>query len=121
MDGDIMVLIDGWKELFILFKATFLRNPAAQYEMSNRYRHSNYPNPKKADKLLRKAAKHGHAQAQYELGRFYSHSEEEMVRWCHKAAEQGHAEAQHDLRECYAKGIGVDRNPKEARKWGCWG
>ena len=39
-----------------------------------------------------------------------------FIRYC-KAAEQGDAQAQYNLGVCYEKGIGVTKNPEEARKW----
>jgi TPR repeat protein len=44
-------------------------------------------------------------------------NDEEAFRWCRKAAEQGHAGARFRLAAMYRDGVGVERNPKEAKKW----
>ena len=44
-------------------------------------------------------------------------NDQEAFKWCRKAAEQGHALSQLRLAEMYRDGIGVERNPKEAKKW----
>ncbi len=37
--------------------------------------------------------------------------------WYRKAAEQGHAAAQNNLGECYAEGVGVEKDPAQAVVW----
>ena len=64
----------------------------------------------------RQAAEQGDADAQYNLGIFYSQDDSvdkdmtEAVKWFRKAAELGHVEAQFNLALCYAKGEGVDKD-----------
>ncbi|MBR6436610.1 MAG: sel1 repeat family protein, partial [Thermoguttaceae bacterium] len=71
----------------------------------------------------RQAAEQGDADAQYNLGVFYSQDDSvdkdmtEAVKWFRKAAELGHVEAQFNLALCYAKGEGVDKDTEEALKW----
>ena len=76
-----------------------------------------------AVKWYRKAAKQGHSQAQFNLGRCYEsgkgvqQNDEEAAKWYRKAAEQGHEEAQCDLGLCYEEGRGVAQDYVEAVKW----
>lgn len=73
---------------------------------------------------FRKAAKQGHAQAQFELGEFYYVGSRkipqdyyEAVDWYRKAAAQGLAKAQLMLGGAYTLGKGVQRNDREGEKW----
>jgi TPR repeat protein len=76
-----------------------------------------------AVKWYRKAAVHGDATAQYNLGVFYdqgkgvSQDYAEAVEWYRKAAAQGHASAQNNLGACYYAGQGVPQDYIEAVKW----
>lgn len=51
---------------------------------------------KKRMQMLKMAARHGHAQAQYVLGMIYSNDDrtEKAINWLSKAAQQGHVNAQ---------------------------
>ena len=70
-----------------------------------------------------KAANHGNAVAQYNLGAAYLKGEgtsqnfAEAVRWLRKAADQGSATAQYNLGTMYAAGQGVPLDYAEAMKW----
>jgi hypothetical protein len=72
---------------------------------------------------LRKAAEHGDAQAQYDLGVQYAKGDgvpqdEEIAMACYrKAAELGYVEAQNRLAFWYYEGRGVGQNYAEAAKW----
>ena len=76
-----------------------------------------------AIKWYRKAAKQGHADAQFKLGYMHNHSEgiagdsKEALRWYRMAAEQGNAKAQHSLGMLYREGFGVRADRDESRKW----
>ena len=74
-----------------------------------------------AAKWYRKAADQGHAEAEYQLGRFCHSSvnggEAEAAQWYRKAADQGHADAQFEIGDCYASGTGVAKDEVEAIKW----
>jgi TPR repeat protein len=76
-----------------------------------------------AVKWYRKAAEHGNAAAQYNLGVFYDQGKgvgqyfAEAVQWYRKAAEQGYASAQNNLGVCYYAGQGVPQDHTEAVKW----
>ncbi len=76
-----------------------------------------------AVKWWRKAADHGFAAAQSDLGRCYSTGDGvakdmvEAVKWFRKAAEQGFAKSQHNLGICYSRGEGVDKDLVEAATW----
>lgn len=73
-----------------------------------------------SEEFLKKAAKKGHADAQFMLGLFYSEgmgvrkSYQEAVRWWRQAASQDNADALSSLGDCYLKGDGVENNPAEA-------
>ena len=74
-------------------------------------------------KWLKKAAKHGNADAQWFLGRHYlaeggsSKDLARAVEFLKQAASQKHPRACQDLGECYADGIGVKCDPKKATHW----
>ena len=63
-------------------------------------------------KWYTKAAEHGYAIAQYNLGRLYFHSENFTMaaKWYTKAAEQEDEDALVELGYLYFKGLGVQRN-----------
>lgn len=73
--------------------------------------------------VLKKAAKQGDAEAQYQLGHCYysgdgvEESHLEALKWFRKAAEQGFARAQCELGNCYCTGNGIEENHTEAFKW----
>ena len=78
-----------------------------------------------------KAAKQGHAEAQFKVAMFkleldsigYIVSDEnhanytEGIQWLDKSASQGHAEAQFYLGKCYAEGFGISTDKEEAIMW----
>ena len=77
-----------------------------------------------------KAAKQGHAEAQYWLGKLYYFGSFGTIQlgvveqdpaiaaeWYRKAAEQGHAEAQSWLAYLYDSGDGVEQDPTVAASW----
>ena len=76
-----------------------------------------------AVKWYRKAAGHGHSNAQYYLGCCYDSNEgvnkdmAEVVKWYRKAAGQGHSNAQFCLGCCYQFGEGLEQDVAEAVKW----
>ena len=73
------------------------------------------------------AASAGDAEAQFELGNFFtsknaSHKKEPSdaktaFAWYHKAATQGHGDAQYRLALAYADGVGVGRDSVLAASW----
>ena len=71
----------------------------------------------------RKAAEQGHAEAQHNLGIFYSTGigvKEDLVQaasWYRKAAEQGFAKAQLKLGFLYSNGLGVPKDFVQATSW----
>jgi len=71
----------------------------------------------------RRAAEHGDANAQFNLGVCCANGQgvkqdyEEAVAWFHRAAEQGNAEAQYYLGRCYEYGTGVEQDHEEAVTW----
>ncbi len=83
------------------------------------YEDGNYP---EAEKWYRQAANLGHAEAQYELGKFYQacikhkvkENPNEVRQWFRKAAEQGHVQAQYELGDYYRW---HEHNYAEAAKW----
>ena len=78
------------------------------------------------------SAEEGNAEAQYQLGNFYSHVSrsynrenafvvekdwKKAIKWYTKAAKQGHADAQYTLGMCYAEGRGVKEDWQKAIEW----
>ena len=94
---------------------------------------------KTAEKYFLAAAEKGHAEAQFTLGKYYSHGcgydvedvlhgrivsvevvardPAKAVKWWRKAAKQGHVGAMVRLGDCYRNGDGMDPDPAEAFKW----
>ena len=94
---------------------------------------------KTAEKYFLSAAEKGHAEAQFTLGKYYSHGcgfdvedvmharivsvevvakdKAKAVKWWRKAAEQGHVGAMVRLGDCCRNGDGMDPDPAEAVKW----
>ena len=77
----------------------------------------------KAFKWLRRAAKRGDANAQFNLGRLYEAGDgidknlERAAKWYLLAAEQDHSKAQANLGWLYINGAGVEEDLDEAEKW----
>ncbi len=69
--------------------------------------------------LLLKAAEKGNAEAQYEMGIYFSLDKKysEAVRWFYKAAGQEHGKAQFECGECCLYGKGVPKNKDKAVEW----
>jgi uncharacterized protein len=69
------------------------------------------------------AAKKGHAEAQFNLGRLYAtgngvpKDEEQAARWVRAAASQGYAPAQARLGVRYANGMGMEKSDRRAYFW----
>lgn len=79
-------------------------------------------NDKLAAAWFEKAANHGNAEAQYQLGNLYENSQlpkdyKVAAAWYHKAAQQGSAKAQARLGVFYTEGMGVNKNTNEALLW----
>merc|ERR1711865_1320546 len=79
---------------------------------------------KKAVELYEKAAKRGHANAQYNLGVSYdqgihglTQSSKRAIEYYTLAAEQGHEKAQFNLGNMYADGNGIEQSYSKAREW----
>jgi TPR repeat protein len=78
------------------------------------------PSKEKALESIRKAAGHGHADAQYSLGNYYYSNAasiqdlETAANWYQKSADQGLANAQCALADCYYLGKGRTQNYYEA-------
>ncbi|MFA6174195.1 MAG: tetratricopeptide repeat-containing serine protease family protein [Kiritimatiellales bacterium] len=102
----------------------------AQYGLGRYYEFSEDKDSKEAGKWYRLAAEQGYAEAQFRLGVWYDPTTnmfdevanehgaaEEAFKWFKLAAEQEHSGAQISLGNCYAKGIGVQKDHKEAAKW----
>jgi TPR repeat protein len=87
------------------------------------YNDGNY---KKADKLFKKAANQGNADAQYKLGDMYYDCKgvetdypdyQKAFYWYKKAANQGNAKAQYKLGNMYYGGKGVEKDYQKAIYW----
>ena len=78
---------------------------------------------KEAVTWLLKAAEHGHAGAQFNLGKVYSfgrgvkQDHKKAAPWFRMAAEQGHPPAQSSLGLMYVRGQGVKKDHVEAHMW----
>lgn len=80
-----------------LYEAAKQGDAEAQNELGLVYEHGNgvKKNYRNAELLFQRAAKQGHADAQYNWGRMCEpRDKDEAMRWYQKAAEQGHYEAQ---------------------------
>jgi len=71
-------------------------------------------------RLYSHSAEKGYAKSQYMLGLIYAYGDlltqsfEKAVFWLKKAADQGDTDAQYELGRLYLKGLGVEKNQKEA-------
>ena len=130
---------DARDMVYILFVKTFKAmkikakkgNAGAQYSLSRMYGiYGKDVENKEEAKWLRKAAKNGHAEAQYWLGSEYfgacvetggegvPNGYKKATKWFRKAAKQGHAHAQYMLAGMYRTGgEGVPEDEVEAAKW----
>jgi TPR repeat protein len=76
-----------------------------------------------AAQMYRKAAEHGHARQQFNLGHQYLYGvnvakdEQQAMQWFRRAADQGISQAQHALGAMYANGQGVEKNERLAVEW----
>lgn len=95
--------------------------PKEMYQRGNTY--SKKGNIKKTIKWYRKAAEHGHAEAQYHMGTYsiqgigVDRDTIQAVEWYQKAAKKGHAEAQYILGDFYYNGVGVTPDTIQAVEW----
>ncbi len=86
----------------------------------NFYEQGNY---KEAVYWYRKAAEHGHVQAQNTLGLRYEKGEgvnqdyRTAAYWYYEPAKNGHTQAQNNLGFMYSEGIGVEQDYTEAFNW----
>ena len=80
-------------------------------------------NREKAVSWFIKAARQGHAWAQYSLAKCYrdgdgvDEDQREAFRWFLKAAEQGHKYAQREVSTCYSRGRGVEQDQEKSSAW----
>jgi TPR repeat protein len=92
-----------------------------RYQLGRAYEKAN--NFESAVAQYEKAAHHGHAGAQNNLGNMYAKGQgvprdyAQALSWLRKAADQGLAAAQGNLGVMYAKGQGVPQDYAEALKW----
>ncbi len=76
-----------------------------------------------AAKYIKKLAKQGNADSQYELSKLYyngkgvKQSYSQALKWVQKAAKQGHSQAQRNLAIMYGSGTGVKVSQKKAEFW----
>jgi TonB family protein len=96
-------------------------SPAAQVRLGNKYLdEKDYAN---AATWFRKAADHGNALAENNLGWLYQNGwgvkqdYAEAASWYRKSADQGNARAQSNLAWLYRKGLGVKLDYSEAMTW----
>jgi len=97
-------------------------DPAAQFQMGEIYS-ERYSNNKDADEWYKRAAEHGYAPAQAELGKRLfegngvAKNGSEAAGWLKKAAEQGNADGHYGLGNCYRFGVGVEKDTEKAVYW----
>ncbi len=79
--------------------------------------------PQRSRQELEKAATHGDAEAQFQLGLLAqragnaSDGEQTALAWFRKAAQQGHVRAQYELGHAYSTRLSDERNLPLALKW----
>lgn len=73
---------------------------------------------------LKQSAEAGNSRAQFKLVKYYFEGKggvqkdtEEALKWCRKSAEQGYGEAELTLSNMYDRGLVVEENKIEAKKW----
>jgi TPR repeat protein len=93
----------------------------AQFLLGELYCNKN--DKKLAAKWIKKAAKQGHAKAQYKLSYIYNYGrgvrkdDKQAIKWCRKAAEQGYASAQLELGHQYSYGVSLSKDLLKAADW----
>ncbi|HET8889143.1 MAG TPA: tetratricopeptide repeat protein [Candidatus Angelobacter sp.] len=100
-------------------------DPAAQMALASCYDLGMHvkPDGKESIRWITKAANHGYAPAEYELGRIYLYGRgipidyAQALVWERKAAEKGDPRAQRDLAFMYERGFGVAADPAKAAEW----
>jgi len=94
---------------------------AAQFALATIYerRSSGMKHLSKAHYWFERAARRGHAEAQYVLGNRYR-KPKEAIDWYHKAAKRGVPDAAFRLGFCYETGKGVEADKDEAANWYHW-
>ena len=93
--------------------------------MSYAFGYGSKPHGPNAIEWFKKAAEHGNAQAEEQLGALYEYGLEDLVpqdyreaiKWYKQAAEHGSARAQFALGLRYSEGDLVPQNSKESAKW----
>ncbi|MEA3419240.1 MAG: tetratricopeptide repeat-containing serine protease family protein [Campylobacterota bacterium] len=114
-----------YEKAFEWFKSAELGNDAAQYEISQMYRHGEYvkENRKKSFEWLLKSAKQGNDDATYSLGLMYKNGEgiqqdyEQAFKWFMESAAEGNKYAQMEIGDMYYFGQGATKNYKKAFEW----
>lgn len=100
--------------------------PEGLYLLGSCYRYGRYVKKiwSEAGDWWEKAAKLGHAQAQFELGNFYLWGDggrkknyDTALEWFRKAAAQNNADAQNAIGRCYYSGWGVEKDKAKAKEW----
>jgi len=116
-------------------------DPQAQFDLALAYREGKdiQKDLQSSFRWLKEAAKGGHVEAQYELGKDYSVEAEGnrqtaklgigtaikyfardygfAVHWFHEAAQKGHVGAQLELAKLFFAGWGIQQNDAEAKVW----
>lgn len=104
-------------------------NPIAQTRLGLLYYHGHGVRESDAMALrwFERAARQGHAEAQFHLANLHAYGLSEVpagqdaqrlaAQWYFEAARQGHAEAQYSLGILFLTGSGVQPSPEEAHKW----
>jgi len=124
--GDDAASVKKWPDTAALQKAAGSGDPDACHELGNRYLAGagGLPqNPARAMLYFEDAARKGHRDAAFRLGKMYSEGAQiprdypKAIEYYTIAARAGHALAQHNLGAMYASGRGVKTDYAEGLAW----
>jgi len=125
-DGDDAVPAKKWPDNAALKKAADAGDPDASYELGNRHLAGSNDLPKNPARALlyfQDAARKGHRDANFRLGKLYADGDqtprdyEKALAHYTAAARAGHALAQHNLGAMLASGRGVKTDYAEGLAW----
>jgi len=120
-DGEIGVVKSMKKAAKLYKRAVELGDLQATFSLASMYYEGDGVklDKKKARQLYQMAADRGHARAQHNIGSYFHREgqQEEAIRYFKMAAEQGFTPAEFNVGLSNEKGIGVERDLDEAKRW----
>ena len=120
-DGEIGVVKSMKKAAKLYKRAVELGDLQATFSLASMYYEGDGVklDKKKARQLYQMAADRGHARAQHNIGSYFHREgqQEEAIRYFKMAAEQGLTPAEFNVGLSNEKGIGVERDLDEAKRW----